>query len=58
MSRLPGAFVLIFGMALLGKGGMIKFGCSLIFDGLAMLLGIILVAVANGWLVKQIMGRM
>jgi hypothetical protein len=73
LARILGTAVMIGGMALLGKGGMIKFGCVLLvggfisylgnviinhefggaangLGGLAVLLGIILLAVANGWL--------
>jgi hypothetical protein len=73
LTRIVGTLVMILGMALLGKGGMVKFGCVLMIGGaaaylgnllinhevmglanglggLAVLLGLILVAVANGWL--------
>ena len=76
MARLIGTIVMVLGMFLLGRGGMIKFGCVLFvgglisylgnviinhefggaangLGGLAVLLGIILVAVANGWLGKE-----
>jgi hypothetical protein len=73
LTRAVGTLVLVLGMAFLGKGGMVKFGCVLMvagvaaylgnlivnqevmglangLGGLAALLGLILVAVANGWL--------
>jgi hypothetical protein len=76
LTRVVGTLVLVLGMALLGKGGMVKFGCILMIGGaaaylgnllinqevmglanglggLAALLGLILVAVANGWLGQE-----
>jgi hypothetical protein len=76
LTRILGTLVMVVGMALLGRGGMVRFGCVLMIGGaaaylgnllinhevmglanslggLAVLLGLILVAVANGWLGQQ-----
>jgi hypothetical protein len=73
LTRVAGTLVMVMGMFLLGKGGMVKFGCVLLIGGalayfgnvlinhefggaanglggVAALLGLILIAVANGWL--------
>lgn len=73
LTKLVGVMVFAVGMFLLGKGGMVRFGCVLLvggcaayfgnliinheyggaangLGGLAALLGIILIAIANGWL--------
>jgi hypothetical protein len=73
LTRVVGTIVMVLGMAFLGRGGMVKFGCVLMIGGaaaylgnliinqevmglanglggLAALLGLILIAVANGWL--------
>jgi hypothetical protein len=76
LARVVGTLVMVVGMVLLGKSGMVKFGLVLLvggavaylgnviinhrFDGaanglggLAALLGLILLAVANGWLGRE-----
>lgn len=76
VTKILGAVVMITGMCLLGKGGMVKFGIALLLGGaaayfgnvivnhefggpanglggLAVLLGLVLVAIAKGWIGQE-----